>query len=70
MNNTVTQYYLEGIKEGRSSLNQGIWIDPQERIESIKRTLKGFSKASPVGQMLLGELDFWEHQPEKSKKNK
>lgn len=65
----VTQEYLEGIKEGRSLLKTyGIeTIAIQERIDNLKSTLKGFSKASPVGQMLLGELDFWKLQQKKTK---
>ena len=65
----VTQEYLAGIKEGREILETyGIeTITIQERIDNIKSTLKGFSKDSPVGQMLLGELDFWKLQQKKTK---
>ena len=65
----VTQEYLAGIKEGREILKTyGIeTITIQERIDNLKSTLKGFSKASPVGQMLLGELDFWKLQQKKTK---
>lgn len=65
----VTQYYLEGIKEGREILKTyGIeTITIQERINNLKSTLRGFEKSSPVGQMLLGELDFWKNQAKKTK---
>lgn len=65
----VTQEYLAGIKEGREILKTyGIeTITIQERIDNLKSTLKGFSNASPVGQMLLGELDFWKNQQKKTK---
>lgn len=65
----VTQEYLAGIKEGREILKTyGIeTITIQEHIDNLKSTLKGFSKASPVGQMLLGELDFWKLQQKKTK---
>lgn len=65
----VTQEYLAGIKEGREILKTyGIEkITIQERIANLKSTLKGFSKTSPVGQMLLGELDFWKNQQKKTK---
>lgn len=60
----ITTEYLMGIKEGRETLNKygnnGITV--QERIENIKSTLKGFSGNSTVGQMLKGELDFWNNQ--------
>ena len=66
---TVTQYYLEGVKEGREILKKygTELITVQERIDNIKSTLKGFDKQSPVGQMLLGELDFWKNQAKKTK---
>ena len=66
---TVTQFYLDGIKEGRETLKKyGVeLITIQERINNLKSTLRGFSKASPVGQMLLGELDFWKLQQKKTK---
>lgn len=60
----VSQYYLEGIKEGRITLEAyGITdITIQERIDNLKRTIKGYPASSPVGQMLRGELDFWKNQ--------
>lgn len=64
----VTQEYLMGIKEGRESLKKHCTalISIDERIENLKSTLKGFDRYSPVGQMLLGELDFWKNQKKKA----
>ena len=61
---TVTEEYIMGVKEGREILEKyGTEnFSIQERIDNLKSTLKGFSKTSPVGQMLLGELDFWKNQ--------
>ena len=61
---TVTAEYLIGIKEGRECFNKHgtELITIQERIDNIRSTLKGFSRSSAVGQMLLGELDFWTNQ--------
>lgn len=61
---TVTAEYIMGVKEGREILEKyGIEnFSVQEQIDNLKSTLKGFSKTSPVGQMLLGELDFWKNQ--------
>jgi hypothetical protein len=60
---TVTEAYLMGIKEGRSQLKQfGLSVNTKERIENLKSTLEGFDRSSSVGQMLLGELHFWENQ--------
>lgn len=67
---TVTAEYLMGIKEGRECLEKhGIEsITIQDRIDNIRSTLNGFSRSSPVGQMLLGELDFWINQQKKANK--
>ena len=61
---TVTAEYLMGIKEGRECFNKHgtELITIQERIDNIRSTLKGFYRSSAVGQMLLGELDFWTNQ--------
>ena len=61
---TVTAEYIMGVKEGREILEKyGIEnFSVQEQIDNLKSTLKGFSKTSPVGQMLQGELDFWKNQ--------
>lgn len=58
----VSPYYIEGIKEGREALikyGKGI---AQDELDNLIRTLKGFDAASPVGQMLRGERDFWKNQ--------
>ena len=61
---TATAEYIRGVKEGREILEKyGTEnFSIQERIDNLKSTLKGFSKTSPVGQILLGELDFWKNQ--------
>jgi hypothetical protein len=66
MAQTVTAEYLMGIKEGRERLEK-YGYEPQEEIDSLKRTIKGFAASSPVGQMLRGELDFWINQLKKAK---
>lgn len=65
--NQVTSYYLEGIKEGRETLNRyGVdTVSIQDRIDNLKSTIKGFPASNPVGQMLRGELDFWVNQAKK-----
>lgn len=64
---TVTAEYLMGIKEGRDLLRkfgtEAITI--RDRIDNLKRTMKGFPASTPVGQMLRGELDFWRNQMKK-----
>lgn len=63
---TVSQHYLDGIREGRESLKMhGPGIARQE-IENLRSTIKGFSADNPVGQFLRGELDFWRHQLKKA----
>ena len=68
---TVTEYYLMGVKEGRETLRKygTELITIEERISNLKSTLQGFNNSSPVGQMLLGELDFWKNQLKKTKAN-
>lgn len=67
MSNTVTAEYIEGIKEGRKILEEygTDVVSIQDHIDNLKATLKGFSRSTPVGQMLLGELDFWKNQLKK-----
>lgn len=65
---TVTAEYIEGIKEGRAIL---VKCDPadigaQARLDNLNNTIKGFCAASPVGQMLRGERDFWANQVKRS----
>ena len=64
----VTQHYIDGIKDARAFLNKygkedGFSI--QAEIDNIKSTLKGFSRNSPLGQTLLGQLEFWKNQQKK-----
>lgn len=59
---TVTNAYLMGIKEGREQFKLYGAVDIEGRIENLKATLKGFNRKSTVGQMLLGELHFWENK--------
>lgn len=61
-NQYVNFYYIEGIKEGRASFERRPDIPALEHVNSLVRTLKGFNRNSEVGQMLLGELDFWKNQ--------
>lgn len=65
---TVTAEYLMGIQEGRELLRkygtESITI--QDRIDNLKRTMKGFPASTPVGQMLRGELDFWRNQAKRT----
>lgn len=70
MNATISAEYFMGIEEGRDCLKKHgtANFSVQERIDNITSTLKGFSRNSPVGQMLLGELDFWTHQKKKAGK--
>lgn len=60
----VSTYYIEGIKEGRASLEKYGVIDftAEERLANLESTIKGFAESNPVGQMLRGERDFWKNQ--------
>ena len=65
--NTVTEMYIEGIKEGRAMFQKhGVAIAAIE-IDNLNRTIKGFAASSPVGQMLRGERDFWSNQLKNAK---
>lgn len=68
----VTYWYLEGITEGRTTLQEhGAQPDEAaDRIANIKNTIKMFASNSPAGQMLRGELDFWLNQQKRLKKKK
>ena len=61
---TVTAAYLMGIKEGRECLEKHGTenFTVQDRIDNLRRTIKGFAANNEVGQMLRGELDFWKNQ--------
>lgn len=58
----VSVHYLEGIKSGRESLRRHGLSIASDELRNLKETIKGFGSASPVGQFLRGERDFWKHQ--------
>lgn len=69
---TVTENYLEGIREGRSLLKawqaEGLVDVPalaRASIDNLDRLCRQFDAQAPVGQMLRGERDFWRHQLKK-----
>jgi len=64
---TVSAEYIMGILEGREILEKygTANISIADRIANLRSTMKGFSRSSPVGQMLLGELDFWRGQAQR-----
>jgi len=66
MQTTVSEMYLEGIKEGRERLTK-YGCDANEELASLNRTLRSFTASSPVGQMLRGERDFWRNQLNKAR---
>jgi len=61
---SVTQEYLMGIREGREILRDNVLShdDMLAMLDTLNRTIKMFAAASPVGQMLRGERDFWRNQ--------
>ena len=59
MARTVTAEYLDGIREGRAWLNAHGADDARALLDNLERTARMFDAASPVGQMLRGERDFW-----------
>lgn len=63
MTNSVTQEYLDGIREGRATLNRDKSGEhAQVYLENLNATIKGFPASNPVGQFLRGERDFWRNQ--------
>jgi len=62
MSTTVSQYYIEGIKEGRATFERNGLAVAQDELRNLDSTIKGFDASSPVGQMLRGERDFWRNQ--------
>jgi len=59
---TVTQAYLDGIREGRQTLKEhgpGVIADC---LAVAERLCAMFDASSPVGQMARGERDFWRRQ--------
>lgn len=59
---TVSIFYIEGIKEGRATFERQGIAAAQDEIANLNSTIKGFAASSPVGQMLRGERDFWTNQ--------
>lgn len=59
---TVSEMYIEGIKEGRASLERHGIDSAKEILANLNSTIKGFAASSPVGQILRGERDFWINQ--------
>lgn len=62
---TVTQAYLDGIREGRAVFKAEGLANAAAHLDNIQRTIKGFGAQSEVGQMLRGERDFWHNQLKK-----
>lgn len=62
MADTVSVYYIEGIKEGRASFERNGLAVAQDELSNLTSTIKGFAASNPVGQMLRGERDFWLNQ--------
>lgn len=59
---TVSAEYLAGIGEGRAIYREEGMANAAAHVDNLRATLRGFSGQSPVGQMLRGELDFWQNQ--------
>ena len=71
MTQTVSQHYLDGIREGRAILkawkaegmaDTDLPTLAQAHLDNIKRTARSFDAQSPVGQLLRGERDFWRNK--------
>ena len=67
--NTVSEYYIDGIKDGRAYLRQFGAEDAPGIIANIRSTMLGFPASTPVGQRLRGELAFWVNQISMASKN-
>ncbi|KAK1548910.1 hypothetical protein Q3G72_018810 [Acer saccharum] len=67
MANTVTAEYIMGIKEGREYFDTHGSSNVVEILANLNSTIKGFAAATPVGQVLRGERDFWKNQLRKTK---
>ena len=63
---TVSEHYIEGIKEGRKALEKYGMEIAHDELRNLNSTIKGFSASTPVGQMLRGERDFWKNQLKKA----
>jgi hypothetical protein len=62
MSNTVSQYYIDGIGEGRAWFKQYGMDMAEAHLNTLTRTARTFDAQSPVGQMLRGERDFWRNK--------
>ena len=59
---TVSESYIEGIKEGRAMFRAQGMDGAQEHIEALNILCKMFDASNPVGQSYRGERDFWRHK--------
>jgi len=59
---TVSESYIEGIKEGRAMFKVQGMRDAQEHIEALNILCKMFDASNPVGQSYRGERDFWRNK--------
>lgn len=59
---TVSEEYLEGIREGRATLKSEGMAHAAEHLDNLNATCWRFDAQSPVGQLLRGERDFWRNQ--------
>lgn len=64
---TVSQEYLDGIKEGRATLKSEGGQFAADHLGLLERLCRDFDAQSPVGQLLRGERDFWRNQVKKQK---
>ena len=62
MSNTVSQYYIDGIGEGRAWFKQYGMDMAEAHLDTLTRTARTFDAQSPVGQLLRGERDFWRNK--------
>ena len=62
---TVSQYYLDGIKEGREAFKREGMEFAVDHLVNLASTIKRFPAKHPVGRMLRGERDFWKNQMKK-----
>lgn len=59
---TVSQEYLDGIREGRETLKREGALYAADHLANLNATCRRFDAQLPVGQMLRGERDFWRNQ--------
>jgi hypothetical protein len=62
MSNTVSQYYIDGIRDGRAWFKQYGMDMAEAHLDTLTRTARTFDAQSPIGQMLRGERDFWRNK--------